>query len=209
MNQTDGGEGMSGYVVSDEFREKMRQIVMGENNPNYGHHWTEEMKQAARERFKDRDYNGSLNPNYGNRWNKEQRAKLSKIRKGNPLYVKDNHGRAKYWIILETGEVFHLKERVKARIKELPKIPTQYHFVEYSDDLKEESNRLKKLSEILSNRPYKIFIRDDKKLIYGLRNLKKELKGIGKKKFGEIKNNSIIHYKEHTYYLLNNSPFIQ
>ena len=44
---------------------------MGEKNPNYGHHWTPEMKQAARERLKNRNYWGPNNPNYGHHWTDE------------------------------------------------------------------------------------------------------------------------------------------
>lgn len=72
-NRTNGGEGSSGLIVSDEFREKMKQLVMGEKNPNYGHKWTEEMKQNLREKMKNR-YDGENNPNYGHKWSREQRA---------------------------------------------------------------------------------------------------------------------------------------
>lgn len=81
-NRTDGGEGPSGYKLSEEtkrlisehskamwedvdfkermiksrrdensvyqskeFKEKISNIVKGENNPNYGHYWTDEMKE--------------------------------------------------------------------------------------------------------------------------------------------------------------------
>ncbi len=79
-NQTDGGEGASGLIVSDEFREKMRKIVSGKNNPNYNHKWSEEMKQKARERMIGK-YNGENNPNYGNKWTLEQKSNNNTAKK--------------------------------------------------------------------------------------------------------------------------------
>lgn len=202
---------MSGYVVTDEFREKMRQIVMGEKNPNYGHHWTEEMKQAARERFKDRDYWGPNNPNYGHYWTDEMKERSSKRRKADPRCKKENHGRATKWIILETGDTAILKENIKKIILSLPKIPTSYHFVKYSPELDNLNERLKILNELLKNYKFKIFVDETGRLIYGYRNLRIELRkfGIRKTEFERIKTNDVIKCREHTYYLLSNSPFVQ
>lgn len=114
-NQTDGGEGTSGWVPpqdfrdkqskihkeqwqdeefkqkmiairtdengpykSQEFRDKISQLVQGENNPNYNHCWTEEMKQH-----------------------------LSQVRKTNGLSADENNPKATRVICLETGEVFN------------------------------------------------------------------------------------------------------
>lgn len=114
-NQTDGGEGTSGWVPpqdfrdkqskihkeqwqdeefkqkmiairtdengpykSQEFRDKISQLVQGENNPNYNHYWTEEMKQH-----------------------------LSHVRKANGLSANENNPKATCVICLETGEVFN------------------------------------------------------------------------------------------------------
>ena len=51
------------WTISDEFRES---YLIGENNPNHGKKWTDEMKSAASERMKGR-YDGKNNPNFGNR----------------------------------------------------------------------------------------------------------------------------------------------
>lgn len=202
---------MSGYVVTDEFRNKMRQIVMGEKNPNYGHHWTPEMKQAARERLKNRNYWGPNNPNYGHHWTDEMKEKSSKRRKADPRCKKENHGRATKWIILETGDTAILKENIKKIISSLPKIPTSYHFVKYSPELEDINERLKILNDILNNWKFKIFVDETGHLIYGYRNLYIELRklGIKKSEFKAIKTHDPIEYKEHIYYLLNNSPFVQ
>lgn len=79
-NLTDGGDGSSGLIVTEEYRNKMRNLVMGKNNPNYGHKWTKEMKQELRNKMIGR-YDGENNPNYGNRWTKEQRERHNKAKK--------------------------------------------------------------------------------------------------------------------------------
>lgn len=113
-NQTDGGEGSSGWeptqefknkqskihieqwkneefrgrmlsirrdengvYKSQEFREKISKIVTGENNPNYNHKWSDEMKES-----------------------------LSKYKKENYQYFNENNPNAKSIICIETGEVF-------------------------------------------------------------------------------------------------------
>lgn len=207
-NQTNGGEGMSGFVVSDEFREKMREIVSGKNNPNYGHYWTEEQKQKARERVLSRNYKGKNNPNYGNKWTEDQRNKASLKRKNNPKYVKENHGRAKKWIVLETGHIETLKENIKKYISTLPKIPTSYHFVEYSDNLLDKNERIKYLINILKECKIDIFIREDGVFIYGKKNLIKELPYGIKKLNSKLKKKENINSQNHTYYEINHSPFI-
>lgn len=209
-NHTDGGDGTFAKDITDEYRDKMRQLVMGENNPNYGHRWTEEMKQEARDRCKNRNYFGKNNPNFGHKWTAEMKEKASNKRKADPRCKKENHGRAKKWIILETGDIAILKENIKNIISNLPKIPTSYHYVEYEPELETLNGRLKRLSKILTNK-FKIFVDENGNLIYGYKNLYLELRklGIKEKVFNDIKNNDIIKYKNHTYYLLSNSPFIQ
>lgn len=207
-NQTNGGEGMSGFVVSNEFREKIREIVSGTNNPNYGHYWTEEQKQKARERALSRNYKGKNNPNYGNKWTEEQRNKASLKRKNNPKYVKENHGRAKKWIVLETGHIETLKENIKKYISTLPKISTSYHFVEYSDNLLDKNERIKYLINILKECKIDIFIREDGVFIYGKKNLIKELPYGIKKLNSKLKKKENINSQNHTYYEINHSPFI-
>lgn len=44
-NLTLGGKGDSGLIVTDEFRQRMSDLVRGSKNPNYGNKWTKEMKE--------------------------------------------------------------------------------------------------------------------------------------------------------------------
>ncbi len=54
----------NGPYKSQEFRDKISEIVGGENNPNYGHFWTQPMKDALREKQKSSGrYVGVNNPN--------------------------------------------------------------------------------------------------------------------------------------------------
>lgn len=207
-NVTDGGDG--GIVPTKDFIEKMRTISMGENNPNYGNKWTEEQKREASKRAKEFHYEGENNPNYGNKWNDEQRLALSKIRRGNPLYVGENHGRAKQWIILETGDIRTCKKNIKERISELEKIPFGYHFEELTDELLNEDFRLRKLLNILSEiKSFDIYIKYDKTIFYGKKNLVKDLP-FGEKKLNTLlkENKNIIKTENNTYYEIKHSPFI-
>jgi len=48
---------------SKEFKEKISSLVQGESNPNFGHHWTEGMKSALRNKQRDsRRYKDAKNP---------------------------------------------------------------------------------------------------------------------------------------------------
>lgn len=51
--------------------------IRGDKNPNYGHRWTDDMKDKMRKKMVGR-YDGDKNPNYGNKWSKEQRERMSK-----------------------------------------------------------------------------------------------------------------------------------
>ena len=62
-NKTDGGEGSSGNICSQETREKMSEKKKGKNNPNYGK-------------------GGKDSPNYGRKHKKETRDKISKSNTG-------------------------------------------------------------------------------------------------------------------------------
>lgn len=167
-NQTDGGEGSTGWVApeefkkkqsdihkaqwqdeefkarmieirtdengpykSKEFREKISQLVQGENNPNYNHCWTEEMRESLRQKQKENDlYNDETNPN------------------------------AKKIICVETGEVFdcikfaiekyNIKDHsnMSAALKHPVRTAGGYHWVNYSDDFLSSEHRLNYLIDV-------------------------------------------------------------
>ena len=72
-NMTDGGEGTTGLIFTDEQREKMRKNNSGKNNPCYGR--VGELHPMYGKR-------GKLNPNYGRKATDEQRRHISEGRKG-------------------------------------------------------------------------------------------------------------------------------
>lgn len=213
-NQTDGGEGMSGLVVTDEFREKMRCLVQGEKNPNYGHKWTDEQKEAARVRAIQRDYRGERNPNYGKKWTQEQRERASEQKKLDPSRHGENHGRATKRIILENGEIYILKKKIQERCRELANQGIKTHWVNYEPYLDDKNERIKLLVKILQdkskNRLYDIFISESGIVIYGKCNLAKCC-NIGKRRLNTIiKTQGFpLVYNNITYYKIENSPFIQ
>ena len=52
-NMSDGGEGSSGAIISDETRRKWSEARKGENNPNYGKTASEETKRKMSEAHKN------------------------------------------------------------------------------------------------------------------------------------------------------------
>lgn len=76
QNRTDGGEGVSGWIPSEEWRKKKSDSMKGENNPFYGKRHTEETKESISNKnkgklagekcyFYGKRFVGELNPMYG------------------------------------------------------------------------------------------------------------------------------------------------
>lgn len=62
-NQTNGGEMRQYGEWTKEMRTEYSERMKGKNNPNYGHHWTSEMKEnLSRVRIEKGIAKGSLNP---------------------------------------------------------------------------------------------------------------------------------------------------
>lgn len=76
-NQRNGGEHDYGWDAPQEYRDKMREKVLGKNNPNYG-----------------------------NRWSDEQKERLSRLKIEKELSKGENNGRATPIMCLETGDYF-------------------------------------------------------------------------------------------------------
>jgi hypothetical protein len=71
-NKTDGGEGASGIIHSEETRNKISNAKKGENNPQYGKTRSIESKRKQSEAMK-----GKNNPNYGKNRSIETKTKIS------------------------------------------------------------------------------------------------------------------------------------
>ena len=76
-NLTDGGEGISGYVYSDELKHKKSLLVLGKNNPFYGRKHSEQSLQKISISLK-----GKPSPMKGKTHSVEIRKKLSIINEG-------------------------------------------------------------------------------------------------------------------------------
>jgi|GEM_PF-2673974 hypothetical protein len=247
-NQTDGGEGVSGWkpdeewkkkqgelskkrwededfrrkmieirtnedsvYKSEEFRNKISDIVKGENNPNYAHYWTKEMKNHARE-IKLGKYDGENNPNYGNYWSEEKKKKFSEFMKNNGL-KNEEHGMAKRVVCLETGEIFKCikfaKEKYNNNVGILNRSRVTikaYHFKEIDDDYVVNKEKLwEELIVFYKNCKcnYNIFLcKEDNKFYYGYPELQKET-GLGLKKIKRIlKESSEIFINNKTYIII-------
>ena len=246
-NQTDGGEGASGWCPSEEIREKHRRnsierweneefrnkmikirnesnsvyqseefrnkisnLVQGENNPNYGHYWTNEMKEKASQQKKGK-YKGENNPNYGNHWSEEQRNHLSEIRK-NGDWRGANHGMAKRVVCLETGEVFECIEYAKNKYGANTSLLSNkrfsiksYHLKEISEDyivdMDELTNELIDFYKQYNNKYTIFFCQTDNTFYFGYDELR-DVIGFSRdkinkllKKYGKIEINNKIYIK--------------
>lgn len=113
-NQTDGGEGTSGWVPSQEFKDKQSKI--------HSEQWQDEkfrekmlsIRQDENGVYKSKEFRskisklvqGENNPNYNHKWTDEMKAHLSQYRKENNQYKDEDNPNSKKVICIETGEVF-------------------------------------------------------------------------------------------------------
>ena len=86
-NKTNGGEGLSGLVWSEEHKEKIRESQKGETNSFYGKKHSEVTKKKLSEAF-----SGKNHPQYGKTISKEHKLKLSKVHKGKIPWNKGKTG---------------------------------------------------------------------------------------------------------------------
>ena len=87
-----------GLKHTEETKQYLRDINLGENNPMYGKHWTEEQKKVRSDNIK-----GENNPFYGKHHSEESKKKISKSRQGK--YKGKNSPRAKAIYCYELDEI--------------------------------------------------------------------------------------------------------
>ena len=132
-NETDGGDGMTGWYPTEETRQKMSKSAKdrvdrigynpmfddekyGEKNPFYGHTHTDESKQKMRE-AKLGKMDGANNPMYGKKHTQETRKKMSENHadycgKNHPRYghfeqySKVDNGKVRRVYCIELGRIF-------------------------------------------------------------------------------------------------------
>lgn len=225
-NQTDGGEGTSGWVPSEDFRHKQSEI--------HKHQWEENefrtkmlsIRQDESGVYKSDEFRnkiselvgGSNNPNYHNYWSNEQKEYLRQKQKNNPLYTGETNPNAKRVICVETGEVFNCikfaKERyniksdgsITVALKNPIRTAGGVHWVDYSDDFLDANYRFNYLICVLkqSDTNQAIICLDDLSLYQSKTILAKHLNVTVSKINWQLQKNQKFIYKGKTYILVKN-----
>lgn len=233
-NQTDGGDGISGYSMSDyakrkiskaskemwqneEFRSRMIEI---RNNPN-GAYKSDDFRQKI-----SKIVSGSNNPNFGNHWDDEKREKLSKLRKQNKKSCGSNNPMAKRIICIETGEIFKTIIEAKAKYKvnsdtsftvalnNKTRTAANLHWSLNVDELSDDGKRYKYYLNILSESRFSSYICVETKEIFKTqKELNSRILGKGNELFNSLKDkNGTIKLNNKTYMLISyyiHSPYYQ
>ena len=84
-NKTNGGEGVSGLVHSEETKQKLSDSKIGRKNPMFGKTHSDEYKDKLRVNF-----TGENNPNFGKHLSEETRKKISVSKKAFYIQKKFN-----------------------------------------------------------------------------------------------------------------------
>lgn len=212
-NQTDGGDGISGWKPSEEFRvkqsklnkirwqnENYRNKIIAIRNDKNGIYKSQEFRKKISNLVR-----GENNPNYGNNWSEEQKEKLRQKMLGK--YKGKNNPNSKQIMCIETGEVFNciLDAQIKYNIntyssltialnQEVTRTAGNKHWIFITNDnkhwLNDRNKRFKYLLWILSiTKPAKYYINIKTLEIYNKSQLINKM-NIGIRRFNkEIKNN--------------------
>lgn len=222
-NQTDGGEGSSGWVPNEEFRKKQSEIHLQQwkdrdfktkmlkiRNDENGVYKSKEFRDKISKLVQ-----GENNPNYNHKWTDEMKKHLSDVRKANGLSVNENNSNAKKIMCLETGEVFncikyamdkyHINEHgsVTAALKHPIRTAGGQHWVLYDDIFLDDNYRLEYLISVclLNTKVTPMICVDDKTVFSNISSLSKHLG----------KTSSYIHYhiQQDGFVLCDNKKYIK
>lgn len=225
-NQTDGGEGTSGWVPSEDFRNKQSYIhkcqwedesfrdkMLSIRQDEDGVYKSNEFRNKISELVR-----GSDNPNYQNHWTEEQKDHLRQKQKSNPLYAGETNPNAKRVICVETGEVFNCikfaKEKyniksdgsITVALKNPIRTAGGVHWADYSDDFLNANYRFNYLICVLKQSAtiQAIICLDDLSLYQSKTILAKHLNVTVSKITWQLQNNQKFIYKDKTYILVKN-----
>lgn len=225
-NQTDGGEGSSGWQPSEEFKQKQSEIhklqwedrdfrekMLSIRQDANGVYKSDEFRNKISEMVK-----GSNNPNYQNYWSEEQKEHLRQKQKNNPLYKDETNPNAKRVICVETGEIFDCikfaKEKydiksdgsITVALKNPIRTAGKVHWVYYSDNFLDDNYRLNYLINILkkNNTNKSLICLDDLSLYNSKTDLAKCLNITVGKITWQLNKEQKFTYKNKTYILIKN-----
>ena len=232
-NQTDGGEGTSGWKPSKEFRKKQseihkkqwkdddfRNMMLSIRQDENGVYKSEEFRNKISEIVK-----GENNPNYQNYWTDEQKENLRRIQKLNPLYKNENNPNSKKIVCIETGEIFDCikyalekyeiknEASISVALKNPIRTASKMHWVEYSEDFLDKDYRFNYLIDVLSQNSHckSIICLEDLSIYNSKTDLAKHLNVTTSKITWQLNKEGNFIHKNKTYILIKNykSRFIQ
>lgn len=189
-NQTEGGEGVSGWNPSDDWRKKQaslskkrwenplfRQKMIDIRNNKNGVYQSIEFRKKI-----SKLVTGVKNPNYNNKWTNEQKQHLSDLRKAKKLGVGETNGNSKKVMCVENGEIFDFIQLAleKYNIKSHSNLSTalnnknktagKLHWIHITEDNLEywlkKDNRIKYYYECLLSNKKKPYINIKNKEIF-------------------------------------------
>ena len=185
-NQTDGGDGTSGWQPSDEFRAKQSQI--------HKEQWQDEafrfrMLQIRRDEngvYKSKEFRekisklvqGENNPNYNHKWTDEMKERLRRLVVDSQKYRDEGNPNAKSIICIETGEVFECVKfaiekyqirdhsNMSAALKHKHRTAGGVHWAYYSEELLNDDVRFNYLVDalLINTRKTSVICIEEKKL---------------------------------------------
>lgn len=106
VNKTDGGEGRSNYIMTDETKQILSKLNSGKNNPNFGLKRSEETKEKMRKNHAN--LSGKNHPFYGKYRSDEVKQKIRQSTSGY------KHYNSKVWFLIDPdkeiiGPIFDFK----------------------------------------------------------------------------------------------------
>lgn len=225
-NQTDGGEGSTGWKPDEEFKKKQSKI--------HKIQWTDEnfknkmlaIRKDENGVYKSKEFRekiskivkGSNNPNYQNYWSDEQKENLRNKQKLNPLYKNETNPNARKIICIETGEIFECikfaleKYKIKSEtsmsvaLKNPIRTAGNMHWVEYSEEFLDKEYRFNYLIKVLKENPHiePMICLEDLFLYKSKTELSKTLNVTVSKITYSLKKNENFKHENKTYILLKN-----
>jgi len=145
-NKTDGGDGASGRIESEELKRKKSEMMkgrfLGENNPMYGKSVSQETIKKLKERK-----GGKNNPMYGKSHSEETKRKQSEARKGK---LRSEESRRKQSETIKSKSRSSETKRKQTEVKKEKYAGKNHHM--YGKSHSEETKR--KQSEIKKGKKY-------------------------------------------------------